>query len=230
MAPSSPTTMLDVCRAAAACCLLPSLLQLVFTLIFTPDGQLDPTYSDQYPWERKLQVGAGGEAVWGTCYITSAAFVRVCFLCWEADTLLQPSRLRYQSRCAACLQGRPVCLVPLFDCAALSLPPQNIPFILYHHLNHEDNRPLLPHLLPRLAGVGQPALRLARLLCSALFRPEWYSGRCRISNAVGAYSTVYRACLPPWAGEGTVVLKLVDTPHHIQDRCAQVGCCADRLG
>lgn len=102
-------------------------------------------------------------------------------------------------------------------------PLQNIPFILYHHLNHEDNRPLLPHLLPRLAGVGPPALRLARLLCAALFRPEWYTGRCRISNAVGAYSTIYRACLPPWAGEGTVVLKLVDTPQHIQDRCAQVG-------
>ena len=100
---------------------------------------------------------------------------------------------------------------------------QNIPFILYHHLNHEDNRPLLPHLLPRLAAAGQPALRLLRLLCAAFFRPEWYSGRARISSAVGAYSTVYRAVLPPWAGEGGVVLKLVDAPRHIQDRCAQVG-------
>lgn len=59
------------------------VLQLVFTLIFTEGGQLDRTYCDQYPWERKLQ---------------------------------------------------------------------NIPFVLYHHLNHEDNRPLLPHLLPRLLG------------------------------------------------------------------------------
>lgn len=33
--------------------------QLVFTLIFTAAGQLDPTYCDQYPWERKLQVGGG---------------------------------------------------------------------------------------------------------------------------------------------------------------------------
>lgn len=32
------------------------VLQLVFTLIFTEDGQLDRTYCDQYPWERKLQV------------------------------------------------------------------------------------------------------------------------------------------------------------------------------
>ena len=35
----------------------------MFTLIFTPDGQLDPTYCDQYPWERKLQVCAGWELV-----------------------------------------------------------------------------------------------------------------------------------------------------------------------
>lgn len=232
--------MLDVCRGAAARCVLPSPVQLVFTLIFMPDGQLDPTYSDQYPWERKLQVGVAGEAGWGACYITSAAFVP------PTDVVFCAGKLNLcsinQVGCNAylvngavtlrCMLTRhcPVCLVPPLDCAVLSLPSQNIPFILYHHLNHEDNRPLLPHLLPRLAGVGQPALRLARLLCSALFRPEWYSGRCRISNAVGAYSTVYRACLPPWAGEGTVVLKLVDTPHHIQDRCAQVGCWADRLG
>lgn len=107
-------------------------------------------------------------------------------------------------------------------CPLLCLP-QNIPFVLYHHLNHEDNRPLLPHLLPRLAapGAGLPGLRLLRVLCAAFFRPEWYCGRARISSAVGAFSTVYRASLPHWAGEGTVVLKLVDTPRHIQDRCAQ---------
>ena len=89
--------------------------------------------------------------------------------------------------------------------------------MLYHHLNHEENRPLLPHLLPRLAAAGaspagppaggpagaggQAALRLLRLLCASCFRPEWYTGRARISSAVGAYSTVYRACLPAWAGE-----------------------------
>lgn len=32
------------------------VLQLVFTLIFNESGQLDSTYCDQYPWERKLQV------------------------------------------------------------------------------------------------------------------------------------------------------------------------------
>lgn len=117
-------------------------------------------------------------------------------------------------------ENKRFCLIPV---PLLAL--QNIPFILYHHLNHEENRPLLPHLLPRLAGpgAGAPALRLLRVLCSAFFRPEWYSGRARISSAVGAFSTIYRANLPPWAGEGTVVLKLVDTPRHIQDRCAQVG-------
>lgn len=112
---------------------------------------------------------------------------------------------------------------------ATSTPsPQNIPFVLYHHLNHEENRPLLPHLLPRLAGPGgaaAPAQRLLRVLCAACFRPEWYSGRSRISSAVGAFSTVYRASLPAWAGEGCVVLKLVETPKFIQDRCAQV--CAE---
>ena len=48
----------------ASCCVqpscLPPLTQLVFTLSFTPDGQLDPTYCDQHPWDRKLQVGGVG--------------------------------------------------------------------------------------------------------------------------------------------------------------------------
>eukprot|EP00887_Chlorella_sp_A99_P006671 scaffold3.g6671.t1 len=98
----------------------------------------------------------------------------------------------------------------------------NAPFALSCHLSHEDNRALLPRLLPRLAALGPPAQRLARLLCSALFRPEWYAPRWRLSGAAGAYATVYRCRLPAWAGEGVAVLKLVDTPRHAQDRCSQV--------
>ena len=99
---------------------------------------------------------------------------------------------------------------------------QNIPFVLHHHLNHPDNRSLLPHLLSALQPLGAPALRLLRTLCAAFFRPEWYTRRSRISGAAGAYATVYRCLLPPWAGEASAVLKLLDTPKHIQDRCAQV--------
>ena len=99
---------------------------------------------------------------------------------------------------------------------------QNIPFILHHHLNHPENRDLLPRLLPALHALGSPAMRLLRTLCAAFFRPEWYSRRARISGVAGAYATVYRCALPSWAGESTVVLKLLDTPKHIQDRCAQV--------
>jgi hypothetical protein len=119
---------------------------------------------------------------------------------------------------------------------------QNIPFIMYHHLNHEENRFLLPHLLPRLASIGAavhshaagdgsfmsaraeaaPALRLLRVLCAAFFRPEWYTRRARLPTAAGAFSTIYTAQLPYWAGNETVVLKLVDAPRHIQDRCTQV--------
>lgn len=203
------------------------VLQLVFTLICTPGagdgagagsagagsaaagGQLDPLYCDQYPWERKLQVSSAALQGWGVMSGVGAGSGGVLFDCQLP-------------------------LPPVITCCHLAPPPasrlslQNIPFILYHHLNHEDNRPLLPHLLPRLAGAGgassgAPALRLLRVLCAAFFRPEWYSSRSRISSAVGAYSTVYRASLPAWAGDvGSVVLKLVDTPKHIQDRCAQV--------
>lgn len=99
---------------------------------------------------------------------------------------------------------------------------QNIPFILHHHLNHPDNRSLLPRLLPALHALGAPAVRLLRTLCAAFFRPSWYSRRVRISGVAGAYATVYRCALPAWAGDTSVVLKLLDTPKHIQDRCTQV--------
>ena len=92
----------------------------------------------------------------------------------------------------------------------------NVPFTLACHLNHEDNRRLLPRLLPQLAALGPSAMRLLRTLCSALFRPEWYGQRWRLSGAAGAYATIYRCQLPAWAGEGQVVLKLVDTPQHVQ--------------
>ena len=99
---------------------------------------------------------------------------------------------------------------------------QNIPFVLHHHLNHRENRELLPRLLPALHALGAPAFRLLRTLCAAFFRSSWYTRRTRISGVAGAYATVYRCALPAWAGDTSVVLKLLDTPKHIQDRCAQV--------
>jgi len=99
---------------------------------------------------------------------------------------------------------------------------QNIPFVLHHHLNHPDNREILPRLLPALHALGAPAFRLLHTLCAAFFRPSWYTRRTRISGVAGAYATVYRCALPAWAGDTSVVLKLLDTPKHIQDRCAQV--------
>jgi serine/threonine protein kinase len=99
---------------------------------------------------------------------------------------------------------------------------QNIPFVLHHHLNHPDNREILPCLLPALHALGAPAFRLLRTLCAAFFRPSWYTRRTRISGVAGAYATVYRCALPAWAGDTSVVLKHLDTPKHIQDRCAQV--------
>lgn len=99
---------------------------------------------------------------------------------------------------------------------------QNIPFVLHHHLNHPDNRPILPRLLAQLHDLGPPALRLLRTLCSTFFRPAWYARRARISGVAGAYATVYRCALPEWTGGASVVLKLLDAPKHIQDRCAQV--------
>lgn len=99
---------------------------------------------------------------------------------------------------------------------------QNIPFVLHYHLNHPETRALLPQLMVALHGVGSPALRLLRTLCAAFFRPDWYSRRSRISGVAGAYATVYRCMLPSWSAGGSVVLKLLDIPKHIQDRCAQV--------
>ena len=49
------------------------VLQLVFALIFTQQGQLDGTYCDQYPWEHKLQVRYCG---------TAAGVVPVAFGYW----------------------------------------------------------------------------------------------------------------------------------------------------
>ena len=104
----------------------------------------------------------------------------------------------------------------------------NAPFTLQRHLCHAANAGLLPRLLASEAGVPGAA-RLLRLLCGALFRGDWYAARRRISGAPGAYATVYRCSLPDWAGGGTaggtagrrVVVKVVDLPKHIQDRCTQ---------
>ena len=129
------------------------VLHLIFALVVAPDGQLDPSYCDQYPWDRKMV---------------------------------------------------------------------NIPFLLTHHLTHPDNAAVIPALLPRLQALGPHAPRLLRSLCGAFYRSSWYTNRSRISGAAGAYATVYRCALPDWLGGGSVVLKMIDAPHHIQDRCSQV--------
>jgi hypothetical protein len=98
----------------------------------------------------------------------------------------------------------------------------NVPFVLAAHLAHEANRPALPALLAAVEALGAPAVRLLRALCPALYRPSWYAARARISGAAGAYALVYRARLPAWGGGGSVVLKLLDAPRHVQDRCAQL--------
>jgi hypothetical protein len=43
------------------------VLQLVFTLVFNDAGQLDATYCDQFPWERKLQVRGRRRKRQGRC-------------------------------------------------------------------------------------------------------------------------------------------------------------------
>lgn len=129
------------------------VLHLIFALAVAPDGQLDPSYCDQYPWDCKMV---------------------------------------------------------------------NIPFLLTHHLTHPDNAAVIPALLPRLQALGPHAPRLLRSLCGAFYRSSWYNNRSRISGAAGAYATVYRCALPDWLGGGSVVLKMIDAPHHIQDRCSQV--------
>jgi len=98
----------------------------------------------------------------------------------------------------------------------------NIPFLLTHHLSHPDNAAVIPALLPRLQALGPHAPRLLRSLCGAFYRSSWYTNRSRISGAAGAYATVYRCALPDWLSGGSVVLKMIDAPHHIQDRCSQV--------
>lgn len=130
-----------------------SALVLIMSLLLSPTGQLDTSYCDPYPWDRKLQ---------------------------------------------------------------------NIPFILHHHLNHPANRDVLPSLLSSVNKMGMAAIRLLRSLCTYFFRPSWYSRRLRISGVTGAYATVYRCILPRWARGRTAVLKSLDMPEHVQDRCVQV--------
>ena len=61
------------------------VLQLVFALIFSADGQLDRTYCDMFPWDRKLQVGRaveGGAGGVGWC----ANLVAQRLVQWDATS------------------------------------------------------------------------------------------------------------------------------------------------
>ena len=99
---------------------------------------------------------------------------------------------------------------------------QNIPFILHHHLNDEAIVDLLPRIMASLHELGKPAVRLLRILCADFFRPDWYQKRSRISGVAGAYSTVFKCCLPWWGQNEGLVLKVIDAPKHNTDRCSQV--------
>jgi len=101
---------------------------------------------------------------------------------------------------------------------------QNIPFILQHHLNAQPTRRLLTRIQSAVyESVGTFGTTFLKVLSADCFRPSWYMSRSRMSGANGAYATVYRASLPPWAApERRCVLKVIDLPRHNHDRCAQV--------
>lgn len=99
---------------------------------------------------------------------------------------------------------------------------QNIPFILHHHFNSPVIINLLPRIINALGALGSASMLFLRVLCSHLFRPDWYTNRARISGVAGAYATVYRCSVPWWSKDKGFVLKVIDAPKHNNDRCSQV--------
>ncbi len=66
---------------------------------------------------------------------------------------------------------------------------QNVLYMLGHHLNHPANAAVTAPLLERAAKIGQPAVRLLRILCARLFSGEKYLQQKRIAR--GAYAEVW---------------------------------------
>ena len=65
---------------------------------------------------------------------------------------------------------------------------QNVLYMLGHHLNHPANAAVTAPLLERAAKIGQPAVRLLRILCGRLFCGGKYLQQKRIAR--GAYAEV----------------------------------------
>ena len=65
---------------------------------------------------------------------------------------------------------------------------QNVLYMLGHHLNHPANAAVTAPLLERAAKIGQPAVRLLRILCARLFCGDKYLQQRRIAR--GAYAEV----------------------------------------
>jgi len=86
---------------------------------------------------------------------------------------------------------------------------------MMRHLSHQANSAIVPLLVERCRKLRQAVMRLLKLLCSACFEPSAYFHRHRITS--GAYGTVY-AAHPPQSGH-EVIVKLIDIPKRIHDRC-----------
>ena len=70
---------------------------------------------------------------------------------------------------------------------------QNVLYMLGHHLNHPANAAATAPLLERAADMGQPAVRLLRILCARLFCGDKYLQQKRIAR--GAYAEVRLPCM-----------------------------------
>ena len=98
----------------------------------------------------------------------------------------------------------------------------NVPFLLHAHLNHISNQWMVPELYrleapsPIILEPFEPSiLRLLKLLCCRLFRPDpVYRSKQRIG--MGRYGKVYECRL---ASGQQIALKLFDMPRTIHDDC-----------
>lgn len=108
-------------------------------------------------------------------------------------------------------------LEPLYsDKYPIEQKKQNIPFLLYHHLNHSANRDVIPKLVEATHKMGKHAFRLLKLLCTHLFDPSRYKQLTKIAQ--GGYGSVYFAVLEDEGGS-KVAVKLMDLPRSLHDRC-----------
>ena len=94
----------------------------------------------------------------------------------------------------------------------------NIFYLLHHHINHKENRQILPKLLGLMSeikpfGAGQ---RMLKLLYKDLFDSTIFTQWSKIAS--GAYGTVYQ-CQTNIAEPSTVAVKKIGVSENIYDRC-----------